>query len=223
MDKIYSKAHFSIIDKIILKKRKEMINLINYFISGQTINSVLDVGTTEVDLKSSNYIIKNMNLNDKTIKKSISIDNIKDPFFNNFLKKSISEEFNSSEHENFLSDLTISNATIEHVGCSNNQKKMIENMIKFSKKYFIIITPNRFHPIEFHTKLPFIHWLPKKLHRIILKKLKFDQLCKEENLNLLSFREIRGFLSSFKNINYKLKCINLFGFKSNIIILGTKT
>ena len=59
-----------------------MINLINYFISGQTINSVLDVGTTEVDLKSSNYIIKNLNLNDKT-KKSISIDNIKDPFFNN--------------------------------------------------------------------------------------------------------------------------------------------
>ena len=42
-----------------------MINLINYFISGQTINSVLDVGTTEVDLKSSNYIIKNLNLNDK--------------------------------------------------------------------------------------------------------------------------------------------------------------
>ena len=58
-----------------------MINLINYFISGQTINSVLDVGTTEVDLKSSNYIIKNLNLNDKVIKKSISIDNIKDPFF----------------------------------------------------------------------------------------------------------------------------------------------
>ena len=53
-----------------------MINLINYFISGQTINSVLDVGTTEVDLKSSNYIIKNLNLNDKVIKKSISIDNI---------------------------------------------------------------------------------------------------------------------------------------------------
>ena len=60
-----------------------MINLINYFISGQTINSVLDVGTTEVDLKSSNYIIKNLNLNDKVIK-SISIDNIKDPFLTMF-------------------------------------------------------------------------------------------------------------------------------------------
>ena len=62
MDKIYSKAHFSIIDKIILKKRKEIINLINYFISGQTINSVLDVGTTEVDLKSSNYKLRFINL-----------------------------------------------------------------------------------------------------------------------------------------------------------------
>ena len=102
------------------------------------------------------------------------------------------------------------------------KKKMIENMIKLSQKYFIIITPNRFHPIEFHTKLPFLHWLPKKLHRIILKKLKFDQLCQEENLNLLSLSEIRGFLSSFKNINYKLRFINLLGIKSNIIILGTK-
>lgn len=223
MDKIYSKAHFSIIDKIILKKRKEMINLINHFISGQTINSVLDVGTSEADLKSSNYNIKNLNLNDKAIKKSISKDNIKDLFFNKVFTKSISEELSSIEFENLLSDLTISNATIEHVGCSENQKKMIENMIKLSKKYFIIITPNRFHPIEFHTKLPFLHWLPKKLHRIILKKLKYDQLCKEENLNLLSLREIRGFLSSFKNINYKLRFIYLFGIKSNIIILGKKT
>ena len=35
-----------------------MINLINYFISGQTINSVLDVGTTEVDLKAVTILLK---------------------------------------------------------------------------------------------------------------------------------------------------------------------
>ena len=27
------------------------------------------------------------------------------------------------------------------------------------EKYFIIITPNRYHPLDFHTKLPFFHWL----------------------------------------------------------------
>ena len=31
---------------------------------------------------------------------------------------------------------------------------MVENMINLSKRYIIITTPNKFHPIEFHTKLP---------------------------------------------------------------------
>ena len=32
---------------------------------------------------------------------------------------------------------------------------------KPNKKKFIT-TPNRFYPIEFHTKLPLIHWIQKK-------------------------------------------------------------
>ena len=51
---------------------------------------------------------------------------------------------------------------------------MCENIIKLSKKYFIIITPNRLHPLEFHTKIPLIHWMPKKIHRKILKFLGFN-------------------------------------------------
>ena len=34
-------------------------------------------------------------------------------------------------------------------------------MISLSKDYVVISTPNRFYPIEFHTKLPLLHWLPK--------------------------------------------------------------
>ena len=60
---------------------------------------------------------------------------------------------------------------------------MCENIINLSKKYFIIITPNRFHPIDFHTKIPFLHWLPKKIHRLLLSLLGFKLLSKEKNLN----------------------------------------
>ena len=67
---------------------------------------------------------------------------------------------------------------------------MIDNMIKFSKKLIIIITPNKFHPIEFHTKIPFIHWLPKKIYKKILKILNLSFYSKEENLNLLSKSDI---------------------------------
>ena len=35
---------------------------------------------------------------------------------------------------------------------------MLENDIKLTKKIFVITTPNKFYPIELHTKIPLIHW-----------------------------------------------------------------
>jgi len=118
------------------------------------------------------------------------------------------------------SDLVISNATIEHVGDFNNQKKMIQNIILLTKKYFIITTPNRFHPIDFHTKLPFLHWFPKNIHRRILKILKLDFFSREENLNLLGKNELKNLLTVGGAKNYKIFDISFLGFKSNYIVIG---
>ena len=114
----------------------------------------------------------------------------------------------------------ISNATIEHVGNYLQQKKMISNMINLSKKLFIITTPNRYHPIDFHTKLPFIHWMPKNIHRKILKILKLEFFAKEENLNLLSKNELKILLKTCGVNNFKIFDISLLGFKSNFIVIG---
>ena len=108
------------------------------------------------------------------------------------------------------------------MGSFDNQEKMIKNIIQLSKKFFIIITPNRGHPIELHTKLPFLHWLPKNIHRKLLSLMGFDILAKEENLNLLSKNEIILTLKKYNNISYELKSINFLFFKSNIIIIGKK-
>ena len=67
--------------------------------------------------------------------------------------KSITEDLGDKELKSFRSDLVISSAVIEHVGSFDNQRKMIQNMIRLSKKYIVLTTPNKFHPIEFHTKL----------------------------------------------------------------------
>ena len=108
------------------------------------------------------------------------------------------------------------------MGSLENQEKMIENVIQLSKKFFVIITPNRGHPLELHTKLPFLHWLHKDIHRKLLSILGFDILAKEENLNLLSKSEIISILRKHNNISYELKGINFLFFKSNIIIIGKK-
>ena len=106
------------------------------------------------------------------------------------------------------------------MGHKNSQIKMIENIIKLSKKIFVITTPNRFYPFDFHTKIPLIHWLPKKIHRKILKIIGLEYFSKIENLNLLSKDDISEIFSNFKNIKYKIFHIKLALIKSNFIIIG---
>jgi hypothetical protein len=100
---------------------------------------------------------------------------------------------------------------------------MISNIILLTKKSFVIATPNRYHPIEFHTLIPLIHWLPKKFHRFILKLLGLSYFAKEKNLNLLSEDDLLRLLDRFKNkIEYSIYNIKWLGVKSNLIVIGTK-
>ena len=217
---IYSSNHSKVIDKLIVNKRLEIVKIINNQIKKFKIFDALDIGTTvDKENESSNFIIKNLeNIN---YFKSISDQEISSSFFKKKLKKSITEDFSNEELKEFASDLVISNATIEHVGNSFQQRKMINNIINLSKKLFIISTPNRFHPIDFHTKIPLIHWLPKSIHRKILNFLGMSFYGKEENLNLLGKKEIENLLN-FGNITYEIVHIKLLFFKSNFIIIGKK-
>ena len=217
---IYSQNHLKFFENIIIKKRYEIIDIVNEQIILNKIDNVLDVGTTS-DQKntSSNLIVKSIkNVNDFH---SISDQEITSSFFKKKLQKSIVENFSEEEVQKFQSDLILSSATIEHVGSYHNQKKMLKNMVKLCKKIIIITTPNRFHPVDFHTKLPFIHWLPKTIHRKILKIFNLSFYSKEENLNLLSKSDFIE-LARDENIKYEFKYIKLLGFRSNLIFIGKK-
>ena len=220
-EKIYLTKHYSFFEKILIKKRKEILVILKEFLNKKKINDILDVGTTEDEKnESSNYLIKNLG-EDKNYK-SISDQSITSNFFSKSLKKSITDNFTQDEIETFKSDLVISNATIEHVGSFENQIKMCSNIISLSKKYFIIMTPNRFHPFEFHTKIPIIHWLPKKFYRSILRSFGLKFFAEEKNLNLLSELDLRSIMKENNQINYEIKYVNFFLIKSNLILIGEK-
>ena len=219
-DTIYTINHYNFIDKIVLRKRLEISNIINNTIKDLQIHDALDIGTTSDDKNaSSNIVIKNIKNIDKF--KCISDQIVNSDFFHKSLNKSITEEFSENEFYDFSSDLVVSNATIEHVGNTLNQKKMLENIIKLTKKIFVLTTPNKFYPIELHTKIPLIHWFPKSIYKKILKFLGLSFYAKEENLNLLSVNELKKMLDNYK-IKYEIRFIKLFFFKSNIIIIGKK-
>ena len=56
-------------------------------------------------------------------------------------------------------DIVFSNAVIEHVGGRARQRQLVSEAIRVGRRVFIT-TPNRRFPVEVHTRLPFVHWLP---------------------------------------------------------------
>jgi SAM-dependent methyltransferase len=56
-------------------------------------------------------------------------------------------------------DVVFSNAVIEHVGGRAEQRRFVEEALRVARRAFVT-TPNRWFPLEVHTRLPFVHWLP---------------------------------------------------------------
>jgi len=217
----YLRGHTKFADNIIHKKRLEIISIIKENLISPNFKDILDIGTTVDTSKSSNLIIKNLK-NFKSYK-SISNQKITSNLFTKKLQKSITQDFSLNELETFRSDVVISNATIEHVGSDQQQLKMLKNIVKLTKKIFIVVTPNRLHPIEFHSKIPFIHWLPKKMHRKILSVIGMSYLSKEKNMNLLKPINLVNLMKNFNNVEYEIKFVKFLMFKSNIILIGKKS
>jgi hypothetical protein len=90
--------------------------------------------------------------------------------------------------------------------------------MRLSKRLVFIATLNRYFPIDFHTLIPIIHWLPKKIHRFILKKIGLDFFSKEKNLNLLSDNELKNICLSLQIENYEINKIRVLGFCTNLVL-----
>lgn len=57
-------------------------------------------------------------------------------------------------------EIAFSNAVVEHVaGGREGQRQFVHELCRVARRVFVT-TPNRRFPIEVHTLLPFVHWLP---------------------------------------------------------------
>lgn len=65
-------------------------------------------------------------------------------------------------------DIVYSNSVIEHLGDIADQRKFAAECRRVGHSYFVQ-TPNRNFPIEPHVLTPFIHWLPKKWQRPLVR------------------------------------------------------
>lgn len=89
-------------------------------------------------------------------------------------------------------DIGFSNAVVEHVGSRAEQRQFVEEMVRTCRRVFIC-TPNAAFPVDPHTLLPFVHWLPRSRRDGALRLLRNSRWASEEALNPLTAREFLDF------------------------------
>ena len=203
-------------DFIVFHHRKKMYKILFRDLDSNAHYKLLDIGSTSDTGKSSNAFL-HFFPNDNIV--SISDQEIsfetkkKFPNVDFRLGDGRALEFADAEF-----DLVFSNAVLEHVGANKNIEKFITEANRVSRSNVILITPNRWFPLETHTKILFIHWLPKKLFRRLLKFFGLNFFASEENLNLLTPRDVKKIMVAAGIQNYKIESLGFFGIPSNILV-----
>lgn len=82
-------------------------------------------------------------------------------------------------------DVVYCNAVLEHVGSPLRQREFLAELCRVAPRRFVAV-PNRAFPIESHTCLPLVHWLPQGWFRRLLRGTRYDLWSYEENLNYVS-------------------------------------
>mgnify|MGYP001364473669 CR=1 FL=1 len=206
------------IQQIIINKRDKFFNLFLKTTNFSNDKSIIDIGTTPSIEDEQNIFLEKIKNNLNVTCLSDQDCRVLQQKFKNIKNIIIGDGKNTMLNDNSF-DIVHSNATIEHVGSFENQLSLVREMFRISKETVFIQTPNRFHPIEFHTILPIIHWFPKKIHRKILKFFKYDFHSKEENLNLLSVKDLKNICKKLGFKKYEIFKTKLFFFTSNLILV----
>jgi hypothetical protein len=112
-------------------------------------------------------------------------------------------------------DVVFSNAVVEHVGSRQRQREFVSEIARVGRAAFIT-TPNRWYPVELHTVLPLIHWLPARIYRPLLSALGFAFFAEEANLNLLDRKSLRGLVPA--GVEARIEGRRFLGMTSNLLL-----
>jgi Methylase involved in ubiquinone/menaquinone biosynthesis len=120
-------------------------------------------------------------------------------------------------------DVIHSSAVLEHVGGDARQRRFICELARSARRAVFITTPNRWFPIEFHSVLPFVHWLPQSMFRKFLRFIGHADLAEEKNLNLLGRRDVQELCRDLCGWHVEQRTISMFGWPSNLILILRRT
>lgn len=198
-----------------IKVRTSQYRLFIELIKPSANDVVLDVGTSSLEiLKDSNMFEKlytyPKNLSAATIEDTIAIKKLYPKI--KVFKIEPGQKLPFKKHQ---FDIVVSWATIEHVGNKEDQRFFLRELSRVGEKVFLT-TPYKYCFYEPHSGIFFLHWLPDKWFRLILKLWNKDFWADEKNLRPLNLQDIREI---FPDQNFQVNVYKTFGLIPSHLII----
>jgi SAM-dependent methyltransferase len=177
--------------------------------------SVLDVGFNNVEYSEiDNYLEKVYPHPEKITALGVTGSDLFQQKYP--LVKAITYDGNYFPFEAGSFDIVWSNAVLEHVGRTEKQVLFLKEIRRVGKRAFIT-TPNRYFPIEIHTRTPLLHFLPQRMFYKYLK-ITGRKWATEDYMNLLSKKAIVKLLKEAGIHEYNIARNKLFLFTLDFVI-----
>ena len=116
-------------------------------------------------------------------------------------------------------DVAYSNAVMEHVGSRGKQQAFVRELCRVARAVFLVV-PNRWFPVEHHTAIPLIHFLPLPLFRGLLRCTPLRHWGLEENLNPVSASQVARFFPAGRVPEIRYVGLGVGFTRSNILAIA---
>lgn len=182
---------------------------------------ILDIGFTENDYsEEANYLEKQSPYKQNITALGLALGKESSSFKRLFPEvKVVYYDGNIFPFQDKSFDIGWSNAVVEHVGNREKQILFVREMLRTCRIIYFT-TPNRKFPFDLHTKIPFIHWLPKKYFDKCLIRLG-QGWAAGDYMNLLTENDIIEITRAAGAKTIQIKRNRFFGFTMDFSIIAT--
>lgn len=178
--------------------------------------SVLDVGVTDENGPDANYLLKWYPHKDNLTSAGLMVNGPCPGI------RYVQIEKDRLPFANQSFDVVHSSAVIEHVGDWRAQWWFLAELWRVSRRALYVTTPNRWAPIEFHTAIPLLHWLPRPLWSWCVGAMGDNFYAKKENLRLLGARGLEQMALRAGIRTPTVYGVKLWGWTSNLVLFAER-
>jgi ubiquinone/menaquinone biosynthesis C-methylase UbiE len=208
---------------LLVRIREEIFQILMATFRPSPAQTILDVGLSAEDHHSSNHLEKRYPHTNRICGLSVEhLPELRTQFPGLAL---VQGDARALPFADGSFDFVYSHAVIEHVGSRAQQARFLAEALRVARRGILITTPNRWHPLETHTGLPWLHYFPAPIYRRVYRLLGKGMYASEQTLHLMGAPTLLGLVREVKqrDASVRLHRVRWLGLASNLVIVVQKS